>query len=95
MGAEALKNEYLIIINNPSQDSSVCSISAWCQRGPRFKSRQVREFLNENNLLCGKKHNIRSLERQLVAWACCSPSYGKFLGSGIDGDQLQALRAFV
>ena len=35
-------------IFNPSQDSSVGSISAWYQGRPGFKSRQGREFFNEN-----------------------------------------------
>ena len=33
---------------NPSQDSSVGSISAWYRGGPGFKSRQGQEFFNEN-----------------------------------------------
>ena len=33
---------------DPSQDSSVGSISAWYRGGPGFKSQQGQEFLNEN-----------------------------------------------
>ena len=33
---------------NPSQDSSIGSISAWYRGSPRFKSRQGREFFSEN-----------------------------------------------
>ena len=37
-----------ILLCYPSQDSSVGSISAWYRGGPGFKSRQGREFFNEN-----------------------------------------------
>ena len=33
---------------NPSQDSSIGSISTWYRGGPGFKSRQGREFFCEN-----------------------------------------------
>ena len=36
---------------NPSQDSSGGSILAWYRGGPGFKSRQGREFFNENKQL--------------------------------------------
>ena len=36
------------ILPNPSQDSSVGSISAWYWGSPGFKSRQGREFFSEN-----------------------------------------------
>ena len=38
-------------LSKASYDSSVGRISAWYQGGPRFKSRQGREFFNENKLL--------------------------------------------
>ena len=40
---------HCIVLNlNPSKDSSVGSISACYWGGPGFKSRQGREFFNEN-----------------------------------------------
>ena len=44
---EQLKNK-LLMNCYPSQRSSVGSISAWYWGGPGFKSRQRREFFNEN-----------------------------------------------
>ena len=44
--------QYLQCIHcNPSQDSSIGSTLARYRRGPRFKSRQGREFFSENNYL--------------------------------------------
>ena len=40
------KQHYLF---DPSQDSSIGSISAWYRESPGFKARQGREFFSENN----------------------------------------------
>ena len=38
----------LLSYMDPSQDSSICSISAWYWGGPGFKCRQGQEFFSEN-----------------------------------------------
>ena len=67
---------------NPSQDSSVGSISAWYRGGSGFKSRQGREFFNENNQVCEssrgglvRKKTERSITIEYMkAWYKCSVS---------------------
>ena len=40
--------------DDPSQDSSIGSISAWYRVGPGFKSRQGREFFSEKKDIYGQ-----------------------------------------
>ena len=51
----------------PSQDSSVGSISAWYWGIPRFKSRQRREFYNENKKEYPQVKKDRCLKQYMKA----------------------------
>ena len=48
VGVSVVHDVFLRFKIDPSQDSSIGSISAWYRKGPGFKSQQGQEFFSES-----------------------------------------------